>query len=182
MEGPTPTASRAARSVAGALAAFALLASACDASIEIGGVDLEEVEAKLVDLQEETSPNLAVGEAACPDDLDEINEGDTFECTVTIEGVEAPYAVTLTDEQEDSDVGSFDFKPAKPIIDVSLVVDFVRSRLNERSQGAEVDCGDAAVIVTEVGGTFDCTVSDSRGSETVSMVVKNIDGDVGFAD
>jgi hypothetical protein len=52
--------------------------------------------------------------------------------------------------------------------------------LNEQSAGAEVSCGDAAVLVTEVGATFDCTVSDERGSETVVMVVKNIEGDVGF--
>lgn len=167
------------RAAAAALAVACLGSVGCSVSVERGGADLSEVEDMLVEEQEKKSPNLAVGGATCPDDV-EVEEGKSFECIVEIEGVDAPYTVTLTEEDPGGESGNFHMKPAKPIIDVSIVVDFVRSRLNQASAGAEVDCGDAAVIVTEVGGTFDCTVSDERGSETATMVVKNVEGDVSF--
>ena len=157
-----------------------LLLAGCSGSVTVGGgPDMAELEEKLVEEQEKKSPDLAVGEATCPEEVD-VEETETFECTVEIEGVEAPYEVTLT-KDPDGESGEFHFEAAKPIIDVSIVEDFIRSRLNEQSAGAEVSCGDAAVLVTEVGATFDCTVSDDeRGSETVVMVVKNIEDDVGF--
>ncbi|MDQ3914405.1 MAG: DUF4333 domain-containing protein [Actinomycetota bacterium] len=158
-----------------------LLLAGCsvDVSVGGGGLDLSEVEANLVAEQEEASPGLEVGGATCPEEV-EVEEGTTFECTVEIEGVDAPYTVTLTNVDEDEESVDFNSKPAKPIIDVSLVTEFVRSRLNEQSRGADVDCGDAAVLVTEVGSTIECTVSDERGSETAVLVVKNVEGDVAF--
>ncbi len=157
-----------------------LLLSGCSFELSLGGgPDLDEVEDKLVEEQEKATPDLAVGGATCPEEVD-VEEGATLECTVDIEGVEAPYKVTLTEVNEDEERVSFQSEPAKPIIDVSLVVEFLRGNLNTRSQGAEIDCGDAAVLVTEVGETIECTVSDERGSETVPLVVKNVEGDVGF--
>lgn len=153
-----------------------LLGAGCSASIQVGGYDAADLEDQLVEEQKEASPDLEVGAAVCPEDIDDVEEGDSFECTVEIEGTEAPYTVTLTDEDE----GTLDFKPAKAIIDVSKIVEFLRGNLNTQFADADVECGDEAVLVTEVGDTIDCTVSDETGSETVPMVVKNIDGDIGF--
>jgi hypothetical protein len=162
-----------------ALAGAALLLGGCSFSFSFGGPDLSEIEDKLVEEQKKVAPGLDVGAATCPDDV-EVEEGTTFECTVEVEGVEAPYDVTLN--EIDGDTVNFDSKPAKPIINVDLIVDFLRGNLNAQSQGAEIDCGDETVLVTEVGATIDCTVSDARGSETVSLVVKNLQGDIGFAE
>jgi hypothetical protein len=156
-----------------------LLLSGCSFEFSAGGPDLSEVEQKLVEEQKKVTPDLEVGGASCPDEV-EVEEGAKFECTVEIEGVEAPYSVTLTDVNEEEERVNFHSEPAKPIIDMSLVTEFVRGNLNEQSQGANVDCGDEAVLVSEVGGTIECTVSDETGSETVSLVVKNLQGDIGF--
>lgn len=164
-----------------ALAGSAILLSGCSFEFSFGGggPDLAEVEEKLVEEQKKASPNLEVGEATCPEEV-EVEEGAEFECTVELEGVDAPYSVTLTNVNEDEETVRFDSKPAQPIIDVSAVTEFLRGNLNAQSQDAEVDCGDEAVIVTDVGATIECTVSDERGSETVPIVVKNLEGDVGF--
>ncbi|HEV2756328.1 MAG TPA: DUF4333 domain-containing protein [Actinomycetota bacterium] len=166
--------------IACALAGSAVFLAGCSFDVSFGsGPDTSEVEAKLVEEQKKVSPDLDVGEATCPEEV-EVEEGAKFECTVDIEGVDAPYAVTLTDVNEDEETVNFHSEPVKPIIDVSLVVEFLRGNLNEQSQDAEVDCGDEAVLVTEVGATIECTVSDETDSETVSLVVKNLEGDVGF--
>ena len=159
---------------AAVLLACSLLLAGCTSE-----VDLADVEARLVELQQEETPDLEVDGAQCPEDVD-LEEGVTFECDVTIEGVPAPYSVTMTKDDPEAEVGSFHFEPAQPIIDVTLVVEFIRAQLNTQSAGAEVDCGEEKVIVTEVGGTFECTVSDERGSETVEMVAKDKEGTVGF--
>jgi hypothetical protein len=159
-----------------------LLFAACSASISIGGgggPDLGDLEAKLVDLQEEKSPDLSVEGAHCPEDT-ELEKGATFECTVTIEGVEAPYTITMTEDDPDADVGSFHVEASKAIIDVSLVKDFIKSQVTGATGEVEVDCGPEKVIVSDVGGIIDCTVSDDNGTQDVQMVVKDKEGTVTF--
>jgi hypothetical protein len=156
----------------GASVLFLLLASCSGAE-----VDITEVENKLVEEQEKVSPDLEVGEASCPDDVDP-EEGSTFECTVDVEGVDAPYKVTITSIDEEGGSARFDFEPAKPIIDVSKVVDFIHSQVNESAGDVEVDCGSEAVIVSEVGGTIDCTISDGTTTEDVPIEVKDLEGTV----
>lgn len=161
-----------------ALACGALTACGDDGAGSGDGrvTDLSELEAKLVEMQEEKSPNLSVEGADCPDEVD-LDEGSTFECTVTIEGVEAPYAVTLTEDNPEAETGSFHIEPAKAIIDVSIVVNFIQGRVDA---GAEVDCGSEKVIVTDVGGTFVCTISGAGETNEVEMIVKDIEGTVAF--
>lgn len=158
-----------------ALACLALSACGGDGDSEAGGaVDLSELEDKLIEMQEEKSPNLSVEGASCPDGV-ELTQGSTFECIVTIEGVGAPYKVTLTDDNPEAESGSFNIEPAKAIIDVSLVIDFIAGQVPE---GAEVSCGEEKVIVSEVGGTFECEVSAGGPVERVEMLVKDIEGTV----
>jgi hypothetical protein len=136
--------------------------------------DLSELEAKLVNLQEEKSPNLSVEGADCPEEVD-LSEGTTFECIVTIEGVEAPYDVTLTEDDPEADVGSFHVEPARTIIDVSIVTDFIAQQV-----GGEAECGSEAVLITDVGDTIDCTVTSEGQTQDVQMIVKDEEGTVGF--
>jgi uncharacterized protein DUF4333 len=136
--------------------------------------DLSELEAKLVDLQEEKAPHLSVEGAECPEEVD-LEQGTEFECIVTIEGVEAPYSITLTKDDPEADEGSFDIKPALAIIDVSIVVDFIQGRAGD---SADVECGTEAVIVGDVGDTFDCTVDAGGQQQTVEMIIKDLDGTV----
>ena len=142
-----------------------------------GGVDFSELEDRLVEEQKAKSPNLEVGEATCPEDVD-VENGTTFQCSVVVEGVDAPYAITMSEVDEDAENAHFDIKPAKPIIDVSKVVAFLESQLTPDRAGATVDCGNEAVIVAEVGGTIDCTVSDGAESEEVSVLVKDLQGTI----
>jgi hypothetical protein len=162
--------------VASLLALGAL--GACSASLEIGGgTDLSELEAKMVEEQEKKTPDIEVGEATCPDDVD-LEVGARFECTLTVGGVDAPYEVTMEGDDRDADVGSFHFEPAQPILDMQLVEDFVASQLNRRSQGATVECGSERVVVAEVGDALECTVSKGNRSTTVQAYVKDKEGTV----
>jgi len=143
-------------------------------------VNTGEVEQQLVDAQKEASPDLDVGEAACPSDV-KAEIGSTFECVVTVAGVEAPYAVTLTGIDTDTERGQFDLKPAKAIIATDKVVAFLRAQLNESSRGARVDCGPAKVKVLDVGATFDCTLGDARSTQTVTLRAEDVEGTVVIA-
>jgi Domain of unknown function (DUF4333) len=164
--------------MAAVCACLVVVFGACSASVSTspsdgGGPDLAELEAKLVDLQKEKAPDLDVEGAECPEDVD-LDKGSRFECTVTIEGVEAPYSITLEEDDPEGDSGSFHIEPALAIIDVSIVVDFLKGR----AEGADVACGQEAVIVGDVGDTFDCTIDSGGQHQTVEMIIKDLDGTV----
>jgi hypothetical protein len=162
----------------GTLLVACLAFAACGGSVGVssgsgGGPDLSKLEAKLVDLQNEKSPDLTVGGAQCPTDVD-LQQGAKFECTVTIEGVDAPYSITLTEDDPEGAVGSFHIEPAKAIINVAIVTDFIATQAG----GADAECGTEKIIVSDVGGTFDCTVNVGGHTENVQMIVRDIDGTV----
>ena len=167
-----------------AVAAVALaLGGLGGCSVSIGspdGVNTDEVEQQLFDAQKQASPDLDVGEAVCPGHVD-AEIGTTFECRVTVEGVQAPYAVTLTGVDEDDDRGQFDARPAKAIIATDKVVEFLRGQLDQGSIRAGVDCGPAKVLVLDAGATFDCTVREGRDTQTVIMRAEDVEGKVVIA-
>lgn len=172
----TKSAARVGR-LASVVTASCLVLASCSSDPEL---DIAAVEEKLVSEQEATSPDLEVGEASCPNEVTP-EEGATFECTVDVEGVDAPYTVTVTGLEDGDDSAHFEFEPSRPIIDVSKVVEFIRSQLNEGVGDVEVACGDEAVIVTDVGSTIDCSVSDGTTTEDVQILVKDLQGTVEFA-
>lgn len=159
--------------VAWALLALAACGGESDGSEGGSGDPLAALEERLVQEQEAEAPNLAVGGASCPADAS-LEAGSTFECTVTIEGVEAPYAVTVEEGSTEDDI-SFHFEPAKAIIDVSLVIEFIAGRAGE---GAEAECGPDKVIVADVDDTFECSVLVAGQTEIVEMIVQDLDGTV----
>ena len=90
-------------------------------------VGTADVERLLVSTQKRKSPRLRVGTASCPDQV-RLANGTMFTCTVRIEGVKAPYSVTLRDVDAAGTGGRFALQPAKPIIDVTRIVSLIRSR------------------------------------------------------
>jgi Domain of unknown function (DUF4333) len=140
-------------------------------------VGTEDVERLLVATQKRKSPNLKVGRATCPDRV-RLADGTRFTCTVRIEGTRAPYTVTLRDVDAAKASGRFALAPAKPIIDVSRVVDLIRSKLQPGARDATVTCGSAKVRVVEVGAAIACTVTLGDAVQKVSAVVKDLQGTV----
>ncbi len=135
------------------------------------GLDAADVEEALEAEQRLTSPDLKVGEANCPDDVDVV-QGATLRCELTIEGVEAPYLVRV--QRGTAGRPRLEFVNARPIIDVSRLVEFVSGELGT---SARVDCGTAKVKVVSVGTRLRCTA----GGKPVTVVVKDRIGNVALA-
>ena len=102
--------------------------------------DSDAVAAKVQKAQEKATPDLDVSDASCPDDS-EPEEGASIECTVTIEGVDAPYTVTFTTVTDD-DV-KFDIAPAQAIISTDKVVEYLVQEATDQQgiEAPEADCG-----------------------------------------
>jgi hypothetical protein len=101
-----------------------------------------------------------------------------FTCTVRIEGVKAPYSVTLRDVDASGTGGRFALAPAKPIIDVTRIVGLIRTKLQPTARAADVRCGSAKVRVVEIGGTIACTITLGDAVQKVTAVVKDLEGTV----
>jgi Domain of unknown function (DUF4333) len=140
-------------------------------------VGTAEVERLLVGTQKRKSPGLRVGSARCPDQV-RLANGTRFTCTVQIEGVQAPYRVTLHDVDPARATGRFALEPAKPIIDMARVVGLIRGNLQPTAQAATVRCGAAKVRVVEVGASIACTITLGDAVQKVSAVVKDLKGTV----
>jgi hypothetical protein len=169
-----------ARTAAAAAAVVALAAVACGGSDDGSDagprpVDTEEVESLLVATQRRTSPDFNVGAAECPEQVT-VSEGATFNCTVMVEGVAAPYIVTFADVNARNQTGRYDLRPAKAILSVPKLVELVKSLAAD--PGARVDCGPARVLVADVGATLQCRLSDTEGGHTVNLRVDDIEGRV----
>lgn len=154
---------------------FVLAVGACSASVSTGGYDPDEVAKQVQKAQEDVTPDMDVTDPTCPDDDPE--EGATIECTVTIEGVEAPYSVTFTEVTDDN--AKFDIEPAQAIISTDKVVDFLQGQLEDQGLGdLGVDCGDAAVLVQDPDTTFECTLGQGADAQVVTLRVTDLDGNV----
>ena len=143
-------------------------------------VGTADVERLLVSTQRRKSPRLRVGTASCPDQV-RLANGTEFTCTVSIEGTEAPYSVTLRDVDAAGTGGRFALQPAKPVIDVTRVVSLIRSKFQPTARGADVRCGAAGapkVRVVEIGGTIGCTITLGDAVQKVTAVVKDLKGTV----
>ena len=126
----------------------------------------------MLDTQRTGTPDLRVTTASCPETLD-LSVGSRFECTVEVEGVKAPYNVSLPSP------GVIEAVPARTIISTASAVGFVRTNLPpEVSTRVEVDCGRAPVRVVDVGATFPCSISDGRSTQTVNVLAQDSKGAV----
>ena len=141
-------------------------------------VGTADVERLLVSTQKRKSPNLRVGAASCPDQV-RLANGTVFTCTVQIEGVPAPYSVTLRDVDATGTGtgGRFALEPAKPIIDVTRIVGLIRSKLQPTARATTVRCGAPGapkVRVVEIGASIGCTITLEDAVQKVSAVVKDL--------
>jgi Domain of unknown function (DUF4333) len=152
-------------------------AKAPAADEQVGTADVERL---LVSTQKRKSPRLRVGAASCPDQV-RLANGTNFTCTVQIEGVSAPYAVTLRDVDAAGTGGRFALEPAKPIIDVTRIVSLIRGKLQPTARGARVRCGAPGaprVRVVEIGGRIACTITLGDAVQKVTAEVKDLKGTV----
>jgi hypothetical protein len=166
-----------------ALWAVLALAVACDRSGSQAEradgprlVDSKELESVLVATQRRSSPDLPVGPASCPAGVP-ATEAATLECTVSVDGVLVPYAVTI--RQTDQPGGlRYDVRPAKAILQVSKVVEAIQRSAS--SPTSTVECGPERVRVVDVGGTFDCSLTEGENTRTVRVRVETVEGNVSF--
>ncbi len=138
-------------------------------------VDTQEVERLLVATQKRASPDFDVRDPSCPARV-VVSEGATFECTVVVEGVIAPYTITLKQVNNEKKTGGYDLRPSKAILSVPKVVDFVKSSATDPT--ARVDCGPQRVKVLDAGATFECHLTDKAGDHVVTLSVDDVAGKV----
>ena len=138
-------------------------------------VNRVQVEALLRQRQTERNPRLKVESATCPDGV-VARQGESFECTVVVEGVSVPFTVTIFEVLGDQ--VRYDLRSRQAIVDVAGVVDFVRSRLDGVWRTAKIDCGPAKVRVLEIGGILECTVFNGTATRYIQAVVEDKDGTV----
>jgi hypothetical protein len=162
---------------AAAIAPVLLALGACSGSVSTGGgYDPADVADQVQKAQQDATPDLDVSDAVCPDDS-KPKEGGTIECTVTIEGVDAPYTVTFTTVTDDN--VKFDIAPAQAIISTQKVMDYLVQEATDQGLGdAEADCGEDAVLVQDPDTTFGCTLYFGEESQDVTLRVKDLDGTV----
>jgi len=162
---------------AAALTPVLVALASCSGSVSVGGgYDPDDVAKQVEKAQQEATPDLDVSDASCPDDS-EPEEDASIECTVTIEGVEAPYTVTFTTVTDD-DV-KFDISPAQAIISTDKVVEYLEQQaVDQGLEGVTADCGADAVLVADPDTTFTCSLLQGEDTQEVTLLVKDLDGTV----
>jgi hypothetical protein len=140
-----------------------------------GALDTTQAEQQLVARQRQATPDLSVGEARCHTRA-ELREGATFGCSVQVEGLPAPYTVTVTDVDRDAKTAEYEFELTKAIISTAKVRDVVKQSWPDQS--AQVDCGFGKVRLAEIGTTIECSVNDKDGFHSATVRVVDIQGNV----
>ena len=112
--------------------------------------------------------------ASCPEDV-AARQGESFECSVDVEGETVAVRVRITELLGER--ARYEFRPAKAIVDVVGVTNFIRSRV-EASFRLTVDCGPARARVLDIGGVIDCTATDGVTTRSIQAVVEDLDGTV----
>jgi uncharacterized RDD family membrane protein YckC len=127
----------------------------------------------------EANPGLRVGGVTCPEGIKTV-EGASFQCTAELEGVQAPFSVTVTEVDASTRTFKYNWTPTKAILVIDQAVKQLKSRVQDQAPNATVDCGTAPVRVVEVGGAIECTISEGSNRLVVRGVVQNVDGTVRF--
>ena len=111
----------------------------------------------------------------CPDDA-ELEDGSSLACDVAVGGAEpqpVPFSI--------GDGGTV--SPSAAVIPTAAVEAYLASELATAAEGeVDADCGDAPLLVHEVGSTFECTaerLTDGALFE-VTVEVRSVDGSVTY--
>ncbi|HEX2274652.1 MAG TPA: DUF4333 domain-containing protein [Acidimicrobiales bacterium] len=140
-----------------------------------GALDTTQAEQQLVARQKQATPDLNVGEARCATRA-ELRKGATFGCSVLVEGLPAPYTVTITDVDRDAKTAEYEFELTKAVVSLAKVLDVVKRTWGDQS--ARVECGPGKVRLAEVGTTIECSVNDKDGFHSATVRVVDIQGNV----
>lgn len=167
---------RAASLLRTAAAVLAGALGACESSPAIpSGERLEaaEVEQALEQAQHERLPDLRVGDASCPPQID-ARAGERFECTVPIEGIELRFVVRVAEVIAGR--ARYEFRPTRAVVELSRLAGFVRAQLDPAWRTASVDCGPSRIRVLDVGGLLECRVTNGSETVLVEAIVEDLDG------
>jgi hypothetical protein len=160
------------RSQAASLIAVALgagLLSACSSSIDTSKVE----KALVTDLNSNNEVGASVGAAKCPESV-KPKKGDTFECTVEIDGQTAHYTLTQKDNS-----GNLVWRRTDAVLDVKKIETQVTAGLLDQIQvKAKVDCGTTKVKLLKPGSTFTCKATSDSDSAVVEVTASDLTGNV----
>ena len=140
-----------------------------------GALDTTPAREMLVAHQKQATPNLDVGEARCQTRA-ELRKGATFGCSVSVEGLPAPYTVTVTDVDRGARTAEYEFELTKAVVPTAKAVEVVRQSWADKD--AKVDCGPGKVRLAEVGTTIECSVNDKDGFHSATVRVTDIQGNL----
>lgn len=112
----------------------------------------------------------------CPPSV-EVQEGDSFDCEVMLDGG----VLTITVVQTDAE-GTLRFVAADAVVYLADVVDRIQRQFEQqRGRRVTVECGDGEVFVGQADDAFECTLRDRAGaSATMTVTVLGPKGDVSF--
>ena len=144
---------------------------------DVPGLDSGAVESFVVQSQSSTYGDLEVGPASCSGD-DELREGMTVRCSLTVADADVPYRVKLRDVREEK--VRADVSLDGVVLLATRVQDYVRSTLPKSFASAEVTCGHQ-VIVTEVGAALECLLASGAQTEPLTVTVEDAEGHVSIS-
>jgi hypothetical protein len=116
-------------------------------------------------------------DVACPD-VEEPDDGTTFQCTTTLDGQTLRMDGVVTDADE----GTVEVSNADAVLFVDLLETTIADDFSTQLGFAlEVECGDTEVRVEEVGSRFECLATDEFGDEApVQVEVVDLEGNVTY--
>jgi hypothetical protein len=145
---------------------------------------VDGIRTQLVEDQRRRYPSLTIGAAVCADGAPESTPGAAVTCTVDVEGVAVPFTVTFLGSDAETEGGgdSYEFRSAKPILEVEAIVADIRRQASEQldvsPERLTVDCGAQKVHVVDVGGQIACSVNDGRTTRRLAVVVTDARGSI----
>ncbi len=111
----------------------------------------------------------------CPAGV-EVKAGQTFDCTMMLDGQPLTVHARLTDGK-----GRFTFVPASAILVVAKAAGAIKAQVDGQTDGqATVACGPHKVLIESPGQTFPCTAVAAAVTRTVTVTVSDLQGNVRF--
>jgi len=140
-----------------------------------GALDTAPVKPELVSRQKKISTDLAVGDARCPARV-ELRKGITFGCSVMVEGLPAPWTVTVKSVNSGAKTAEYEYELTKAVLSTAKLNDAAK----KAEGGAEADCGGGSKArLVAVGSTIICTLTGSDGlARSIKLRVDDIQGNV----
>lgn len=164
---------RARTPIAVALLAAAGFTAACSSAGEQVADKVNEEAAKRLEVSKDDI------ETTCPDDA-EAKKGNTFECTIDIEGQDLPASIEFTSDDE------FTFSFEGEAFTKDEFEDQLKAELASEewlgTEIAELDCPGETFVVIAADETVNCDGTDVEGSGGTAIVGLNAEGEAYIVD